>query len=72
MKVPEANKSGNGKQRARQVARQDAEIAKLKGQLTEALQRIEDLKQENTRLKQELAGERFQFVGVRVRVPWGS
>ena len=40
MKVREASTTANGKRLAKEVARQEAEIADLKRQLTEALERI--------------------------------
>jgi len=53
MKVREASKAANTKRLARRIARQDAEIAELKAQLTAALQRIDKLEQENARLRTE-------------------
>ena len=58
MKVQEASKAANTKRLARGIARQDAEIAELKAQLTAALQRIDKLEHENAQLKQQLAAAR--------------
>ncbi|MHC4177763.1 MAG: DUF6444 domain-containing protein [Planctomycetota bacterium] len=46
MKLREANECPNCKRLAREIARQDAEIADLKVQLAEALQRIGQLEQQ--------------------------
>ena len=55
MKVRKTSKTATSKQRARRIARQDAEIVDLNAQLATALQRIDKLVQENARLKQQLA-----------------
>ena len=55
----------NSKRRARQIARQDAEIADLKVQLTAALQRIDKLEQENLRLRDKNAQLKQQLAAAR-------
>ena len=52
-RVMKASKRANNKQRASQMARQDAEIAELKAQLATAIGRIEKLEQENARLRDD-------------------
>jgi transposase len=58
MTLRETSKASDTKRLERQIARQDAEMAELKAQLTAALQRIDKLECENAQLKQELAAAR--------------
>jgi len=65
MKVRATSNSVNSKRLARRIARQDAEIADLKAQLPEALQRIDKLEPENTRLRDESAQLKQQLAAAR-------
>jgi regulator of replication initiation timing len=65
MKAREAKTTANSKRRAKQFARQDAEIADLKAQRAAALQRIDKLEQENARLRDENMQLKQQLAAAR-------
>ena len=54
MKVRETTTTANRKRAAREVARQEAEIADLKRQLAEALERIGELEQQLAAARKKL------------------
>ena len=65
MRLRESNESLDYEQLAERVARQDAEIADLKALLAAALQRIEQLEQENAQLRKENAELKRQLAAAR-------